>query len=185
MSNSYQTHHFNSMNHLIQLSYSHHVKTHKSQLIHHPIHKGHSVHNLKDNTHTSILSTFGIKEKSRPATFSPSFSLRKKGLAQARRTLAQASSLRLGESSTSSIVALHAFSLKRESPCLSETFARSIKSSGSPGRPFVENNLGEPLLISPRRDQLAWASLLVLATVFTHSRHIGIPKQWSHHIIHP
>jgi len=50
------------MNHLIQISYSHHVKTHKSQLIHHPIHKGHLVHILKDNTHTSILSTFEIKE---------------------------------------------------------------------------------------------------------------------------
>jgi len=62
MSNSYQTHHFNSMNHLIHISYSHHVKTHKSQLIHHPIHKGHSVHILKGNTHTSILSTFEIKE---------------------------------------------------------------------------------------------------------------------------
>jgi len=50
------------MNHLIQLSYSHHVKTHKSQLIHHPIHKGHSIHNLKVNTHSNILSTLEIKE---------------------------------------------------------------------------------------------------------------------------
>jgi len=65
MSNSYQTHHFNFMYHLIQLSYSHHVKTHKSQLIHHLIHKGHSVHNLKGNTHTSTLSTFEIKENSK------------------------------------------------------------------------------------------------------------------------
>ena len=62
MSNSYQTHHYNSMNHLIQISYSHHVKTHESQLIHHPIHKGHSIHILKNNIHTSIVSTFEIKE---------------------------------------------------------------------------------------------------------------------------
>jgi len=114
MLNSYQTHHSDSMNHLIHISYSHHVKTHKSQLIHHPIHKGHSVHILKGNTHTSILSTWKSRKTSRPTTFSPSFSLRPKGLAQARRTLAQASSLRLSESSTSSIVALHAFSLRRD-----------------------------------------------------------------------
>jgi len=65
MSNSYHTHHFNTIIHLIQLSYSHHVKTHKSQLIHHPIHKGHSVHNLKGNTHSNILSTFEIKENTK------------------------------------------------------------------------------------------------------------------------
>jgi len=117
------------------------------------------------------------RKTSRPTTFSPSFSLRPKGLAQARRTLTQASSLRLGESSTFSTVALHAFSLRRDFLRLSETFARVPKKcSGSPRRPFVENNLGEPLLISPRRDKLAWASLSALATVFTCSRHIGIPQ---------
>jgi len=62
MSNSYQTHPFNSMNHLIHISCSPNVKTHKSQLTHHPIHKGHSVHIFNGNTHTSILSTFEIKE---------------------------------------------------------------------------------------------------------------------------
>jgi len=61
----------------------------------------------------------------RLATLSPSFSLRQQGLAQARRTLAQASFPRLDESSTSSTVASHAFSLRRDSPRLSETFARS------------------------------------------------------------
>jgi len=65
------------------------------------------------------------RKTSGPATFSSSFSLRQKGLAQARRTLAQASSLRLGESSTSSTVALHVFLLRRDSPRLSETFAHS------------------------------------------------------------
>ena len=60
---------------------------------------------------------------SRPV--SPNTSLRLQGLAQARRTLAQASSLRLGESSTFSIRTLHAFSLRPNPPRLSETFARS------------------------------------------------------------
>jgi len=58
MSNSYQTHHFNFMNHLMQLSCSRHVKTHKSQLIHHLIHTSHLVHKFKDKTHTSTLFTF-------------------------------------------------------------------------------------------------------------------------------
>ena len=123
MSNSCQTHDFNFMNHLIQLSCSDHVKTHKSQLIHHIIHIDHSVHEFKDNTHISILSTFEIKETSKQTPFSPSISLRRKGLAQARRTLAQASSLRLGESSTSIMRTLHAFSLRRVPPRLSEAFA--------------------------------------------------------------
>jgi len=145
MSNSYQTHHFNFMNHLIQLSCSHHVKTHKSQLIHHLIHTSHSVHKLKGNTHTSMLSTFEIKKTSRLTPFSPSISLKHKGLAQARRTLAQASSLRLGESSTSSMRTLRAWSLRRDPPRLSETFAHPKKYSGSPGRPFVKKDLGESL----------------------------------------
>jgi len=76
-----KTHHFNFVNHLIQLSCSHHVKTHKSQLTHHLIHTGHSAHELKGNTPTSMLSTFEIKEASRPTPFSPSISLRQKGLA--------------------------------------------------------------------------------------------------------
>jgi len=38
MSNPYQTHHFNSMNHPIQTSCSHHVKTHESRIIIHLIH---------------------------------------------------------------------------------------------------------------------------------------------------
>jgi len=50
------------------------------------------------------------------------------------------------------------------------------KDSGSPRRPFVEKDLSELMLISPRRDQLAWASLSVLATVFTCSRLEGIPQ---------
>ena len=37
ISNPYQTHHFNSMNHPIQTSCSNHVKTHKSRIIIRPI----------------------------------------------------------------------------------------------------------------------------------------------------
>ena len=119
------------MNHLIQLSCSHHVKTHKSELIHHLIHKGHSVHKLKGILIQACSPLLKSRKTSNPTTFSPSISLRQKGLAQARRTLAQASSLRLGESSTPSIRTLHAFSLRRDPPRLSETFARS---KGTVGR---------------------------------------------------
>ncbi|QCD93373.1 hypothetical protein DEO72_LG5g1448 [Vigna unguiculata] len=56
---------------------------------------------------------------------SPNSSLRLKHLAQARGSLAQASSLRLGESSTHMNSGLCAFSLRRDSPRLSETLARS------------------------------------------------------------
>jgi len=56
---------------------------------------------------------------------SPSSSLKLKGLAQARGSLAQASSLRLGESSTHRNNNLHAFSHRRASPRLSEMLARS------------------------------------------------------------
>ena len=38
MSNPYQTHHFNSMNHPIQTACSYHVKTRESQFIIHHIH---------------------------------------------------------------------------------------------------------------------------------------------------
>ena len=39
-----------------------------------------------------------------------------------------------------------------------------------------KKGLGEPLLISPRRDQLAWASLSVSATIFTCNRCEDIPQ---------
>jgi len=143
MLNSCQTHHFNSMNHLIQLSCSHHVKTRKSQLIH-LIHTCHSVHKLKGNTHTSMLSVFKIKKTSRRTPFSPSISLRQKGLAQARRTLAQASSLHLGESSTSRIITLCAFALRRDPPRLSETFARPKSRVGHLGDPSWRNTQASP-----------------------------------------
>ena len=68
--------------------------------------------NLKIKLIQACCSLFEIKETSRPTPFSPNISLRQKGLAQARRTLAQASSLRLGESSTSSMRTLRAFSLR-------------------------------------------------------------------------
>jgi len=139
MLNSYQTHHFNFMNHLIQSSCSHHVKTHKSQLIHHLIHKGHPVHKLKRILIQACCPLFKIKENINPTTFSPNILLRQKGLAQARRTLAQASSLRLGESSTSRIKTLRAFSLRRDPPRLSETFARPKSAMGRLGDPSWRN----------------------------------------------
>jgi len=115
------------------------------------------------------------RKTSRPTTFSPNISLRQKSLAQARRTLAQASSLCLGESSTSSIGTLHAFSLAR--PSSPKRDIRSLKKySGSPGRPFMEKYLGEPLLILPRRDMPAWVSLTVIATIFSCSRQYDIPN---------
>jgi len=58
------------------------------------------------------------KEATEQVTFSPSFSLRQKGLAQA-------SSFRLGESWTSRTLAFSSFSLRRDFSRLSETFARS------------------------------------------------------------
>jgi len=95
---------------------------------------------------------------------SPSSSLRLKGLAQARTTLAQASSLRLGESSTHKTGALRVFSLRRDFPRLSETFARS-KPERVAWATLHAKSLGEPLLISPRRDGLAWTRLSDLAAV--------------------
>ena len=99
------------------------------------------------------------KEKSpNQYAVSPNSSLRLKGLAQARGSLTQASSFRLGESSTNRNSGLCAFSLRRDSPRLSETLARS-KLSSSPEWPLVWKGLGESLLISPRRGKLAWARL--------------------------
>jgi len=102
------------MNHHIQLSCSRHVKTHNSQLIHHTFIQAIHFINLKIKLIQACCSLFKIQETSRPTHFLPSISLRQKGLAQARRTLAQASSLRLGESSTSSMRTLCAFSLRRD-----------------------------------------------------------------------
>ncbi|QCE03457.1 hypothetical protein DEO72_LG8g1481 [Vigna unguiculata] len=59
-----------------------------------------------------------------------------KGLAQARGSLAQASSLCLGESSTSRDNGLCTFSPRRDSPRLGETLARS-KLSWLPERLFA------------------------------------------------
>jgi len=118
MSNSYQTHHFNFMNHLIQLSCISH-NSHTTSFI-----KAIQFIILKVILIQACCPLLKSRKTSRPTPFSPSISLRQKGLAQARRTLAQASSLRLGESSTSNIRTLHAFSLRRDPPRLSETFAR-------------------------------------------------------------
>jgi len=103
----------------------------------------------------------------------PSSSLRLKGLAQARGSLTQASSLRLGESSTHRNSGLCAFSLRRDTPRLSETLARS-KLSWSPEWPLAWKVMGESLLISPRQGKLAWVRLSDLATIFLQQPHIPI-----------
>jgi len=51
-------------------------------------------------------------------------------------------------------------------PRLGETLACS-KLSESPRRPLVREGLGEPLLASPGRDMLAWASLTIPATAMS------------------
>jgi len=80
----------------------------------------------------------------------PSSSLRLKGLVQT-------SPIRLGEGSKRGIVAPCGISLRRDPSRLGELLARSKKGRGSPERSFAWSSLGEPLLISPRRDMLAWA----------------------------
>jgi len=80
------------------------------------------------------------------------------GVSPRRESLAQASPLRLGESSRIWNRGLRTFSLRRDLPRLGETFTCS-KLSESPRRPLAREGLGKPLLASPGRDMLAWASL--------------------------
>jgi len=94
---------------------------------------------------------FKSRKTSRPATFLPIFSLRQQDLAQARRTLAQASFPLLGESLTFCTGTLRAFSLRRDSPRLSET-SLAQKLHWVTWATIRGKDLGEPLLISPRRD---------------------------------
>jgi len=77
---------------------------------------------------------------------SPSSSLKLKGLAQARGSLAQASSLRLGESSTHRNNNLHAFSHRRASPRLSEMLARSKTELVAWATPRVKRVWASPCL---------------------------------------
>ncbi|QCD93361.1 hypothetical protein DEO72_LG5g1436 [Vigna unguiculata] len=103
----------------------------------------------QDETHSRLAPRLGLRASPRRESF------------------AQASSLRLGESSRIWNNGLYTFSLGRDSPRLSETLACS-KLSESPGRPFAREGLGEPLLTSPRQDKLAWARLSVATTVLNH-----------------
>jgi len=66
-----------------------------------------------------------IGKTSNQNALSPNSSLKLKGLAQERGSLAKASSLRLGESLTHKNSGLYAFSLRRDTPSVSETLARS------------------------------------------------------------
>ena len=101
------------------------IQVHHSQLIHPPTHAYSfpSCHYIiiKSNTSQTSRTWRTLNHNA----LSPSSLPRLKGLAQARGSFAQASSLRLGESSTHRNSGLRAFSLRRVSPCLSETLARS------------------------------------------------------------
>jgi len=125
------------------ISYNYHVPVTSKLTTHHshatPFIQAIQFINLKIKLIQACCSLFKIPETSRPTHFSPNISLRQKGLAQARRTLAQASSLRLGESSTSSMGTLRAFSLRRDPPRLSETFARPKRTVGRLGDPSRRN----------------------------------------------
>jgi len=125
------------------ISYHYHVPVTSKLTTHHspatPFIQAIQFINLKIKLILACCSLFKIQETSRPNHFLPSISLRQKGLAQARRTLAQASSLRLGESSTSSLGTLRVFSLRRDSPRLSETFVRPKRAVGRLGDPSRRN----------------------------------------------
>ncbi|QCD84359.1 hypothetical protein DEO72_LG2g4711 [Vigna unguiculata] len=116
------------------------------------------------------------KETTSRDVSSPSSLLRLEGLAQARMTLAQASSpsprRELDEENSSPC----AISLRRDPLRLSETLTRSKRTAGRLGDHSWKISLGEPLLTSSRRDQVAWASLSLSATVLTCSRLVSVPQ---------
>jgi len=112
------------------------IQIHHSQLIHPPTH-AYSFTSCHYIITQSIHAKHPRTEKiSNHDALSPSSSFRLKGLAQARGSLAQASSLRLGESSTHKNSGSCTFLLRRDSPRLSETLSRS-KLSRSPERPLA------------------------------------------------
>jgi len=157
------------MNHHMHISCSSHVKTHKSQLIHHPIHKGNSVHIFKGNSNTSILSTFGIKESIKANHL----------LAQ---LLAQAAGSRSGDGSKKE-AGVHAGSRLGETPLAWARCSLAQKWVGRLRDLSHKTGLGESLSISLRRDWLAWARLSGLATVFLQHPSTNSPKT-THWYIH-
>jgi len=121
--------------------------------------KGQKEHEAKTHSHPTPRSGWGASPR--------------------RETLAQTSSLRLGENSRIWNSGLCTFSLRRDSPRLSEMLACS-KLSGPPGRPFAWEGLGD--LYSPRLGETSSLGrvyqsqpLSVPATVvfFTYQRHIN------------
>jgi len=85
--------------------------------------------------------------------------------------------IRLGEGSKHGAVA-PAGSRLGETPLALARCLLAQKHSGSPRRPFVGKYIGEPLLISPRRGKLAWASLTDFATVPHSNQHSSYSKQY-------
>jgi len=121
------------------------IQVRHSQPIHPPTHVYSSPLMPLYNNPISYMPNIQEQEKTpNQNALSPSSSLRLKGLTQARGSLAQASSLRLGESSIHRNSGLCAFSLRRDSPRLSETHAR-LKLSWSLERPLTWKGLGEGL----------------------------------------
>jgi len=146
---SIPTHHFNSMNHPIPKAHSYHVKTHESQFIIHLIHakplnsylEGHTkfihIFNIQEqgNSSTYILLTqpFTQAEEPRSSEHPPPRRGLESGTKALSRPLAEARPPRLSEMGSRSKLVLVAWATVRSS------------------------SLGELLLISPRRDVLAWA----------------------------
>jgi len=118
------------------ISYNYHVPVTSKLTTHHspatPFIQAIQFINLKIKLIQACCSLFKIHETSRPNHFLPSISLRQKGLAQAK-------------SSTSSLGTLREFSLRRDSPRLSETFARPKRTVGRLGDPSRRKHLGESL----------------------------------------
>ncbi|QCD79604.1 hypothetical protein DEO72_LG1g3249 [Vigna unguiculata] len=69
-----------------------------------------------------------------------------------------------------------AISLRRDPLRLSETLTHSKRTTGRLSDHSWKISLGESLLASSRRDQVAWASLSVPATVFTCSKLVSVPQ---------
>jgi len=111
------------------------------------------------NKYQSSKSNKAIQQR----TFSPSPSLKLKGLAQAN-VLAQASPLRLGEVFKKEAEA-HVGSRLGKTPLAWAGCSLAQKAELVAWATFRTKVLGESPFISPRRDWLAWARLTGLATV--------------------
>jgi len=91
-------------------------------------------------------------------------------------SLAQARRSRSGEGDP--LAQAGPFSPRRELEEWDSSFCDlSLKNANSSSeRQFKQKILGEPLLVSPRQDTLAWARKIVLTIVLACSRHIFRPN---------